>query len=321
MTAHPRSARTAARPSAATAPFDADRIPYLLKQQPQWVVWRLERRRSGDTGLTKVPYAVQDGRLRHAKSNDPRTWMTYTQALDAAQQYGPAYGLGFMLTPNDPLMVLDMDPQVPMDEQHRRAKLLGGYTEFSPSGKGLHVWIRAHVDLPNQKEGTRRHGMELYRGWRFMTVTGHPTEYSPINVPTQNDAFEPFVLEYFPQPGRNRAAQGKRAVQPYTPLDAPAPQDVQDLLARAAQLRADTAQKFLDTWNGADDHYPDAGRPDASRADLGLCSLIALLTGKDEALVDTFYRQSPRYLGRPDRQFKWDGHATYRADTLSLACS
>jgi primase-polymerase (primpol)-like protein len=47
-------------------------------------------------------------------------------------------------------------------------RLLAGFTEVSPSGTGVHVWVRAKV--PGTR--CRRGQLEIYDDRRFVAVTG-----------------------------------------------------------------------------------------------------------------------------------------------------
>ena len=57
--------------------YREDRIPPELKEVPQWVVWKPERR---DEKWTKVPYCPQDP-TRKANTIDPKTWGTFQGAI------------------------------------------------------------------------------------------------------------------------------------------------------------------------------------------------------------------------------------------------
>src|SRR5947209_1747219 len=61
-----------------------------LQARPQWVCWRKERRQGK---FTKVPYSANTG--RKAESDNPATWASYVQALQAlhARHYD---GIGYV---------------------------------------------------------------------------------------------------------------------------------------------------------------------------------------------------------------------------------
>ncbi len=63
-----------------------DSIPVELRKRTQWVLWKRERRRAkdGQWKWTKVPYQPECPRVR-AKVDDPATWGTFEQAIDAVE--------------------------------------------------------------------------------------------------------------------------------------------------------------------------------------------------------------------------------------------
>ncbi|MGH3145785.1 MAG: hypothetical protein ACRDTR_08285, partial [Rubrobacter sp.] len=137
------------------------------KDLRQWVCWRSEER---DGRPTKVPYSPASG-LR-ARSDDPVTWGTLSEAREAARE-GDYEGVGFVFTAGDPFCGVDLDACVDPETGEVASWAaevldeLDSYTEFSPSGRGLHVLVRA--ELP---PGGRRKGrVEMYDRGRFFTVT------------------------------------------------------------------------------------------------------------------------------------------------------
>lgn len=165
-------------------------IPVELKGYNQWVVWRYVMR---DGELTKMPF--QPMSMNAAKSNDPSTWGTYVDAMDTANN--PATncdGVGFMLSPDDPFVFIDLDDVNKRDEdgaliyaeenreemfavQRKIVDEFDSYTELSPSGRGVH--IIAKCDNKNEifkHGGGRRKAVEIYASARFMTMTGNVIE-------------------------------------------------------------------------------------------------------------------------------------------------
>jgi putative DNA primase/helicase len=135
---------------------------------PQWVCWRAELR---EGKATKVPYSPESG--SRARSDDPATWGTLPEAKKAAREKD-LDGIGFVFTASDPFCGVDLDACVDpkTDEIASWASEIVGeldsYTEFSPSGTGLHVLLRA--ELP--PGGNRRARIEMYDRGRFFTVSG-----------------------------------------------------------------------------------------------------------------------------------------------------
>src|SRR5262245_34814826 len=128
-------------------------IPEELRKLPNWVVWKLEKRAGKDGVLrdTKVPYNAKTG--RKAKSNDPTTWSSFTEAI-AALEPGGYSGVGFNLFTTTYVGV-DLDGCRPNGYDSPWAaniiQELNSYSEVSPSGKGVHIIVKGELpDGPRQ---------------------------------------------------------------------------------------------------------------------------------------------------------------------------
>ena len=144
-------------------------IPDELKSLDQWVVWRAEKR--GEK-ITKVPYNPLS--LKHAKSTDPMTWTGFDKAWKVFRG-GNFNGIGFVLSKNDEFSGVDLDhcrdlkSGVIDDWAMKIAKELNSYTEISPSGTGLRIFIKGKLPEGRRKKGD----IEMYEDGRYLTVTGH----------------------------------------------------------------------------------------------------------------------------------------------------
>src|SRR5271165_7085376 len=71
-------------------------IPDEFKTQDNWIVWKYEEvaNQNGEKRQTKVLYRA-DGRGR-AKSNDPQTWCSFPEGVEAVQQNPEVFdGIGW----------------------------------------------------------------------------------------------------------------------------------------------------------------------------------------------------------------------------------
>ncbi len=127
-------------------------IPAELRDLAQWVVWRYEDR---DGRPTKVPYQPAAPTAR-ASSTESSTWASYAVAVHAATADG-IDGLGFVFTDSDPYAGVDFDHCVDGEDVNPHAANLlrefDSYAEFSPSGTGLHVIVRATVNGGRNRTG------------------------------------------------------------------------------------------------------------------------------------------------------------------------
>ena len=173
-------------------------IPAVLQQRPNWVCWKLIVR---DGKPTKIPFNAKTGKA--AKSDDPSTWTTFEQAVEAVRSHnGNEYsGVGFELGGTN-LVGLDFDGAITnkgiIDPYALTIlKLLGSpYTEVSPSGTGLHAFIECAVLPEGGRELTKNHqGIGIYHGreaGRYFTMTGELV--LGCDVPTIPDMALPYLL-------------------------------------------------------------------------------------------------------------------------------
>ena len=116
----------------------------------QWVAYRIaanERKGKPD----KLPLNPHDS--TNAKSNDASTWGTYDEAVRYAFQNGlrgNAGGIGFEFA--NGYAGIDLDDVVltvgmlkPFADEVVR--MMDSYTEYSASGKGLHILFKLNVPL------------------------------------------------------------------------------------------------------------------------------------------------------------------------------
>lgn len=152
-----------------------------LKPLPQWVCHAASR---GD----KVPYTPTTH--KPAKANDPATWGTYEQAWKAWKTNPERYtGIGFELVASQEVIVIDLDKCIKDGVINAPAqailKRIDSYAELSPSGTGIHIWVRASslpANLGPDKDGLSL--VEMYDHDRYMTTTGEHIKDTP---PTIND--------------------------------------------------------------------------------------------------------------------------------------
>ncbi|MEN6443815.1 MAG: hypothetical protein ABFC71_08685 [Methanoregula sp.] len=165
---------------------DFEHIPASLKALDRWVVWKREDR-SGKT--TKPPYVAATGPERHALVNVKTTWRTFAEAV-AASETGNYDGVGFVL--GNGIIGFDFDHAT--DEMVQEARSLGTYTEWSPSGTGVHVIGRSPLVAKGRKKGS----VEFYATGRYFTVTGNIVAGSPPDIlEIPDDRLRAFLKKHF----------------------------------------------------------------------------------------------------------------------------
>jgi AAA domain len=169
-------------------------IPRELKYRPQWVIWRRERD-------TKIPRRARSPG-RQAKSNDPKTWAKFSEAVEASERAG-ADGIGFVVTEHDPYTGIDLDHCYVDERLHPDAaaiiERLASYSEISPSGEGVRIFIKASLNgRRNQQTETSWGGnFEAYDTGRFLTVTGNALPDSPAGIAERQDELDQLLSDIF----------------------------------------------------------------------------------------------------------------------------
>ena len=203
----PRRAGSRRRDRPATVQGDLANLPAAfdaLNKLPIWVNWSWEWRVSKKTGVgkwTKPPLRPNAPR-EHAKSDDPKTWGTYEQAL-VAYKAGLCDGIGFCLLGID-IGAFDLDKcrdpitgaiaPVAMAIVERA----GSYTEITVSGTGLRV-VGIGTGKPLQvKQKLPDCGVEVesYRNCaRYITVSGNVLPGTPVAMVDIGSVLEAVVAE------------------------------------------------------------------------------------------------------------------------------
>lgn len=157
--------------------------PPELKERNQWVLWRYERRQGK---ATKVPYQVGFNR---ASSTDPKTWSSFSAVIDEWCRKPNLYsGIGYVFSPEDPFSGIDLDDALDDDGNLKPwacgivAQFSDTYTEVSPGGAGLKIWLRGALpaNLGGSKVGDGQ--IEIYDHARYFAVTGKIFRDAPLEI-------------------------------------------------------------------------------------------------------------------------------------------
>ncbi|WP_263701482.1 phage/plasmid primase, P4 family [Bacillus thuringiensis] len=285
-------------------PYNFNEIPAELKALPQWILWKFETRNNKQT---KVPYQV-DGEM--ARANDRRTWSTFATAVKFYLE-GDYDGIGFVFSRQDNYIGIDIDKCVVDGKTNAFATeiidTLDSYTEFSPSGKGIHIIIKGN--LPQSVLGTGRkntkHGLEIYSYGRFFTFTG--------NRENSNDVYERTdeLAEVFEKYFDDSDIQGRVNLAEFEKDEIKISNDA--LWER--MFRSKNGDEIRSLYNGSlinDDH---------SATDLALCNHLAFWTGKSATRMDTMFRETSLIRDKWDVIHFSDTNETYGERTIGTAIS
>ena len=148
-----------------------------LREYSQFIVCKLSYN-TDEKKLLKLP--LNHMTFREHNPLDPSIWLDYDDAVEKLMGLGNNYGVGFVLTENDPFFCLDMDGCL-----YRNAlkpeyatfvdRLDGCAIEVSQSLEGLHVWGQSQEKLSHTTHSTFKVAnkpVELYSKNRFIFLTG-----------------------------------------------------------------------------------------------------------------------------------------------------
>ena len=269
-------------------------IPESLKQLKQWVCFKLEyNEKKGKHD--KIPKDPKTG--YNAKANDPATWSDFQTAVKAVSKYG-FDGIGIEFA--NGIFGVDLDGVVKdgklTPEAQDIIRTLDSYTEYSPSGKGIHILCRGTIPPKDRRKGN----IEMYSEGRFFTVTGN----------VLGEVKE--VQERTAQAAAVHAKYLKR--EEPKPTNQPPDLNLSDVELINKAMSAKNGHIFRALWNG-----DISGYPSQSEADLALCNLLAYWTNGNAYRMDVLFRQSGLY-----REGKWNerhGADTYGNMTINKALS
>jgi putative DNA primase/helicase len=275
-----------------------ENIPGELKALRQWVLWRGEQR--GDR-MTKVPYSAAGNK---ASSSDSNTWADFGSAAEAYRS-GSWDGIGFVFVRGGGLTGIDLDHCVGQNRELEPkaaaiVSALGSYTEYSVSGSGLHVIVRASVEQGIRASSRSRLDIpvEIYSHGRYFTITGSAYGEPAGIANTQN------VVDYLREVISPAAANKEKQSEEGRKLRYLG----NDELIQAAMSAGD-GEKFRRLWGGDTSMYGG----DHSRADAALLRMLLFWTRDDIERADCLFRQSGLY-----REEKWDKRPDYRKRTFEF---
>ncbi|GGC53861.1 hypothetical protein [Haloferax sulfurifontis] len=306
-----------------------EQLPDDLIERANWVGWRT---RTCDGEERPVPC---DATGDPASVTDASARTTFEEAL-ARVRGGPADGVGYVFTDDDPFVSIELDncrdTETGATEAWAQTLVdrLDSYTEVSPSGTGYRVIVRG--TLPPGR--TRADALELSAGARFCPVTGDRVDGAPAAVAERSDALAGVhgaYVEAGPEPSRtptigpDAPAADPVHSDPATPESDRAPADARlnelsgpgnDLADDEVVRRASNAVNgvtFTRLWRG-----DASGYDDRDEADAALCSILAFWTAGDARQMCRLFRDSGLFRPAWDEVAYADG-STYGAKTVLRA--
>jgi primase-polymerase (primpol)-like protein len=272
-------------------------IPPELRERPQWVTWKLETRNGKST---KVPYSVNGD---YARVNDPTTWASFDEVLAVGR------GIGYVFSADDNFTGIDLDhvrdPATGRTEPSAWdiVRALDSYAEWSVSGAGIHIFIKATVD-----KGRRKDNVEIYDRSRYFTVTGHHVLGTPDTIEYRQAEVDALV--------QRMGGEGYRQGIQEDHVSGPVSLDDKGL--ESVLTKGPNCWTFIDLfyWGHLDRYHGDC-----SRALAALATIIAKET-RDPAQIERMMRASALFKVSEAKRQKWDaprGMGTWGAQLIEQA--
>ena len=253
-------------------------IPREMQNEPRWLHWRNDQKYA-DKPSMKVPYDVHDPqRKKKASTTNSTTWATFDHAT---LRLTATLRLGWVLQP--PYIGIDIDHCVQSDgelgtiAQAILDRFPTTYAEWSPSGTGIHVFLKGN--LPQAHKTSLG---EIYTTARYFTVTGNVLPQRPASIAYASDSDVAWVLQQLQAPSGTRQTGATLAHIDYTDLPpwvltGVLPSDMQKVLY-ASNTR------FEGLWEKAQIPQGAKGDETPSAYDMALARMTAR-AGYDAALV------------------------------------
>jgi hypothetical protein len=170
-------------------------IPADLIVRNRWVTWTYEADPQRPDRPRKVPKNARTG--RNASTTNAATWTDYATAAAAAAARQHA-GVGFVFVADDDLVGIDLDDCINDDGELTTwaaeiVAAMDSYTEISPSGRGLKIWIYGTLT-----DNVRTPSIEIYQHGRYFTVTGRAWPGTPNTVRGAHRALDALVARLRP---------------------------------------------------------------------------------------------------------------------------
>lgn len=278
-----------------------EHVPQELKALKTWYCYKLEPRKGQPGKYNKAPRDIKTGYPARWRDKDTgRTLEGYTFTEAVAALNGPLGfdGIGFIFPDNGGLFGVDLDGVISGGQITQEAadiiRALDSYTEYSPSGTGVHILCKGSIP----PGGNRKGFFEIYQDARFLTVTGKPYG-TPRKLQERTQEAARVHARYITAQEPRPAQQSPRGQQ----SDA-------DILSRMFTSKQGAEIKRL--WDGDD-------RGDHSAADLALVNHLCYWTNGDAEAIDRLFRSSGLMRDKWDRPESTFG--TYGNRTIQTALS
>jgi primase-polymerase (primpol)-like protein len=260
-------------------------------------MYRLELPDGADKPL-KVPYYT-DGKRRRGLQGSPEDrakLTTFAEAVAAAGRQGAA-GVGLAMLPEWDFCVLDFDNCVSPDGRlpdEVAAIAHYTYSEYSPSGKGIHAFVRGDYGDHKSPSKGNDFGFETFSNTGFLTFTGDVL--FEVDVTGMHDTISDLDAKVAPLCAKRFTSRAPAAL-------------ADDFMAGREPLLGLTPERMVELVNALD---PDMGRDEWIRVGMALHhETDGDDTGLD--LWDEWSAGGVTYPGTEGLRAQWDSFTRRKA--------
>lgn len=243
-------------------------------KKSKWVTWRYATIQGKKT---KIPYSLNGVK---ASSTDPSTWSTYNEIKNHSEN------IGIVFTADQLLLGIDIDHCIDKDTHaivHLQKELIANlfieadtYTEISPSGEGLHLFLK--LEEPLTLSGNKKAPFEMYTKGRYFTFTGNPyLEEKDVRTVPKEEALR--ILAVIGYPWKEAPAD--------IPFNSDHSFDNETILQK--MFSSKNGAKVRALYDGDVSFY----NGDESSADMALLIHLAFWTQKNAAQMASLWLSSP----------------------------
>jgi hypothetical protein len=186
--------------------------PEFLRNLRGWLVWRREQK-PGEAKPRKVPYYTNGKpRAAHGSVEDRESLVTFEAARSFAARRNYD-GVGFATLVDWGIVVLDFDGLTSQELKKEIEDLVAGtYAEWSPSGEGIHAFVRGWAPNKKSRAGDKwRFGFETFHETGYVTFTGNRLDSVDLvgdHLAPMNDGIKTLFEERF---GQVRPREARKA--------------------------------------------------------------------------------------------------------------
>lgn len=283
-----------------------------MKALNQWVCW-------GKPGKPpKIPYNPVTG--YPAKPGQPETWTSFNKAVEAVKA-GKYKGIGFELN-NNGIVGIDLDNVIDPEtgyivpEAENIVTDLDSYTEISQSGKGVHVLVKADLELTENRAKLRdcntlsekKPGIEVYNKGRYLIVTGD--RYGENKGIEERNAITKATVDYYFRPQDTTEYTG---IQRNAAECVGIPMNTALSLADQLEIGLEKDSKLKALWNG------DRPNGNESADDQGLMNKLAYWCNCNPEAMRKAFLNSPHTSSKDPEHQKKLNRKDYLKRTIETA--